>query len=233
MNPELKSMQLQIVRLRRALVGAILLWPLSLLVLAAWHQDERKPSILRARGLIIEDVNGRERILLGAPVPDSKHRKRNDSIAALVFVGENGADRLTLGDQANPQIGGKVAKRISPGMGMTINDADGNERTGYSVMDMGRVTLGLDWKDREALMLCVDDKDSMATLMINGRTGGFERAGLYVDDQTSLLKVAGTEGLERIIIRANETGPGEILAVNPKDRSIRNVLSDGREKPQP
>ena len=35
-------------------------------------------GVLRARGLIIEDEAGRERILIGAPVPEAANRVRTD-----------------------------------------------------------------------------------------------------------------------------------------------------------
>ena len=36
-------------------------------------------GVLRARGLIIEDQAGRERILLGAPIPEAANRVRTDT----------------------------------------------------------------------------------------------------------------------------------------------------------
>lgn len=36
-------------------------------------------KIIRARGLVIVDDKGRERILLGAPIPQAKNRVRTDS----------------------------------------------------------------------------------------------------------------------------------------------------------
>ncbi len=55
-------------------------------------------GILHARGLVITDNNGRARVVMGAPLPDTKERLRKDSAyAAMVFLDEQGHDRISLG----------------------------------------------------------------------------------------------------------------------------------------
>jgi len=54
-------------------------------------------GILRVKGLIVEDAEGRERILIGAPVPVVSGRKRRDGAVGLLVLGENGADRIAIG----------------------------------------------------------------------------------------------------------------------------------------
>ena len=109
-------------------------------------------GILRARGLIIEDDAGRERILIGAPIPEAANRVRTDesrvrevwlprfseeymdwyqdynhSTNGILILSEDGFDRIALGDpKPDPNIG----KRIGPSTGMVINDAEGFERMG-------------------------------------------------------------------------------------------------------
>ncbi len=126
-------------------------------------------GVLRARGLIIEDDAGRERILIGAPIPEAANRVRTDearvrevwgsrfsdeymgwyqdynhSTNGILILSEDGFDRIALGDpKPDPNIG----KRIGPSTGMVINDAEGFERMGYGLLDIDgtyRVTLGLD-----------------------------------------------------------------------------------------
>ena len=140
-------------------------------------------GVLRARGLIIEDDVGRERILIGAPIPEAANRVRTDtarvrevwgprfseeymgwyrdynhSTNGILILSEDGFDRIALGDpKPDPNIG----KRIGPSTGMVINDAEGFERMGYGLLDIDgtyRVTLGLD-SDRitEGLVLFLDD----------------------------------------------------------------------------
>ena len=141
-------------------------------------------GVLRVRGLIIEDDAGRERILIGAPIPEAANRFRTDearvrevwgprfsegymrwyqdynhSTNGILILSEDGFDRIALGDpKPDPNIG----KRIGPSTGMVINDAEGFERMGYGLLDIDghyRVTLGLD-SDRssEGLVLALDDK---------------------------------------------------------------------------
>ena len=132
-------------------------------------------GVLRARGLIIEDEAGRERILIGAPVPEAANRVRTDEARVqevwasrypdadgymgyyqgyshetngLLILSEDGFDRLVLGDPVpDPNIG----RRIAPSTGMVINDLEGFERMGYGfkvVNGLGRVGLGLDTRFR-------------------------------------------------------------------------------------
>ena len=124
-------------------------------------------DVLRARGLIIEDEAGRERILLGTPVPEAVNRVRTDEARVqevwaprwpddpymdyyqdyshetngLLILSEDGFDRLVLGDPVpDPNIG----RRIAPSTGMVINDAEGFERMGYGLkLVNGRYRVGL------------------------------------------------------------------------------------------
>ena len=140
-------------------------------------------GVLRARGLVIEDEAGRERILIGAPVPEAANRVRTDEARVreiwatrwpddpymdhyrdydhaangIVILSEDGFDRVVLGDPVpDPNIG----RRIAPSTGLVINDAEGFERTGYSVKVVDgvlRVGLGLDTRGGEGLVLTLDD----------------------------------------------------------------------------
>jgi hypothetical protein len=42
-------------------------------------------GVLRIRGLVIEDASGRERILIGAPIPAAANRVRTDETRAREF----------------------------------------------------------------------------------------------------------------------------------------------------
>ncbi len=140
-------------------------------------------GVIRTRGLIIEDEAGRERILIGAPVPEAANRVRTDEARVrevwaprfpnaymgyyqdyihetngMLILSDDGFDRLVVGDPVpDPNIG----RRIAPSTGMVINDSQGFERTGYGVLALnGRynVGLGLD-TDRieEGLSLVIHD----------------------------------------------------------------------------
>ena len=175
--------QLRNLKIVTATMGSALL----ILTVAAFHQT---PSgILRARGIIIEDQAGRERILIGAPIPPARSRVRTDmarvaqlwagrfpsraqymeyyrgyrhAMHGILVLDENGFDRVAIGDSVpDPNIG----KRIGPSTGIVINDQEGFERSGYSLLNVGgqyRVVLGLDTKHgTEGLALAVRDNGAV------------------------------------------------------------------------
>ena len=154
-------------------------------------------DVLRVRGLVIEDDAGRERILIGAPIPEAANRVRTDearvreiwgprfpdeeqymgyyqdydhSTNGLVILSEDGFDRLVLGDPvSDPNIG----KRIGPSTGLVINDAEGFERSGYGLLEVNgvyRVVLGLDSdRAREGLVLILDDQGTVGVHVGDGQ----------------------------------------------------------------
>ena len=153
------------------------------LVVLFVRSETATDGVIRARGLIIEDEAGRERILIGAPVPEAASRVRTDEARVrevwapgfpdaymdyyqdyshetngLLILSEDGFDRLVVGDPVpDPNIG----RRFGPNTGIVINDAKGFERTGYGVLAVNgghNVGLGLD-TDRieEGLSLVLHD----------------------------------------------------------------------------
>lgn len=138
-------------------------------------ETNEQPGVLYAKGLVILDEEGKERILIGAPIPKSKDRIRDDLKKAqavwgeelelnkewdwfeemnhdcygMLILDENGHDRLALGSPTpDPNIG----IRIAPSTGLEINDEKGYERSGYGLMPINgknRVALGLDSPNSE------------------------------------------------------------------------------------
>ncbi|WP_419861006.1 hypothetical protein [Candidatus Palauibacter sp.] len=172
----------QVMRTIRWLQGYAILASIALVVLFVRNGVEEE-DVLRARGLIIEDEVGRERILIGAPVPEAANRVRTDDARVrevwaprfpeaymdyyqdyshdtngMLILSEDGFDRLVVGDPTpDPNIG----RRIAPATGMVINDTEGFERSGYGVLAVNggyNVALGLD-TDRivEGLSLVLHD----------------------------------------------------------------------------
>lgn len=183
-------------------------------------------NILRLQGLIIEDASGRARILMGAPVPNVKDRKRTDDATGLIVLGENGTERVAVGyPTPAPQIRGHVEQRITPAAGMVIDDLDGDERAGFGFLDNGRVVLGLDYPGREAVTLAVVPEFGFAGLTINAPHGsGSERAEVAVlKDGTSLLKLADTTGAERALLMVQDESPAKLLGINVRDKSMADV----------
>nr|WP_315176559.1 hypothetical protein [uncultured Flavobacterium sp.] len=131
-------------------------------------------TIIRAKGIIIEDENGKDRILIGAPIPNSKNRVRTDtslvkkyfaseiypkdpskymewyknyrhSAFGMVIMNEKGIDVMQLGDQlSDPNVG----RRIFLPTAILLNNQKGLEVAGFGThtFEDGRsgVALGLD-----------------------------------------------------------------------------------------
>jgi hypothetical protein len=183
MNEMVERLEREVRWLKRCGGGLALV--LVALVGAAFRSGGGEPEILRVRGLVIVDDAGRERILIGAPIPHSRDRVRTDTTRVrmawsarypdaeqymtsyreyrhhtngLLILDEHGFDRLALGDPVpDPNIG----RRIAPSTGLVINDPKGNERSAYGLLRVGdasRVVLGLD-SDRgeEGLAIVLDD----------------------------------------------------------------------------
>ena len=139
-------------------------------------------DVLRAKGIIIEDEEGKERILIGAPVPFARNRVRTDTARVWKYWGNNeaefmewykdydhrnygilildslGFDRVAIGNHV-PDL--SFGQRIGPLTGMVINDENGTERSGYGLLNINgqnRVNLGLDDKyGMDRVSLTVDE----------------------------------------------------------------------------
>jgi hypothetical protein len=122
------------------------------------------------RGLIVEDSQGRPRILIGAPFPSVKERTRQDArTTSILFLDEEGHDRLTLGEELEPQIGGKVpvsVHRIASGVGVVIHDGTGDERGTFGWLSNGRALITLDRPGTEAFAVMVNDKTGETKLSL-------------------------------------------------------------------
>ncbi|MCC5931123.1 MAG: hypothetical protein JJU28_17885 [Cyclobacteriaceae bacterium] len=170
---------------------------LSFILLFVYSQTTEF-GIIRAKGIIIEDDSGRDRILIGAPIPDSKNRIRTDtakvrehwskkyedqdqfmswysdylhSTDGIVIMNEKGFDRVLIGDKlADPNSG----KRLFEAAGMTWNDKEGWEMGGAGVNTSAdgkaRSMIGLDDSEGEAVHL-VALEDGTKALIIGGANG--------------------------------------------------------------
>ncbi len=236
---ELRGLLNRTERLERRLRGYQTLCTLGVLGAVAWvstglaspeasHQDAN--GVVRARGLIIVDDEGRDRILLGAPVPQTAARTHPDATTSLVFLGEDGTDRVTVGYMPNPRIKGEIVPRISQGWGIQVNDDRGNERGGFSYLENGRMVLGIDFAETgEAITVAVVD-GQYAAIMINDETGARERAGIYVGkDGPAVMKLGGPGGT-RVMLKVPGDDDAQLLLVDPADNwSMVDVMP--RPKP--
>ncbi len=145
--------------------------PIMSVIIVAMFFNRRGeiPEVLRIKGLIIEDDEGRERILIGAPIPFASNRIRTDTSRikatwgqrmgrnymnwyqgydhntnGIMILDEDGWDKIALGDPVPDPI---IGNRIGPSTGIILNDDFGLERSGYGLLNVDgalRVVLGLD-----------------------------------------------------------------------------------------
>lgn len=142
---------------------------------------DNSDKIIKTRGIIVVDEQGRERVLIGAPIPQAKNRVFTDKTRALaawkdrmpesgkfywdkfddlhkaavgmLVLDENGFDRVAVGDQL-PDA--NTGKRIGLPTGITIHNEKGYERAGFGMIKVGdrtQVGLGMDDEHGEALNL--------------------------------------------------------------------------------
>ena len=159
-----------------------------------------EPEVLRARGIVLVDSLGRERILIGSPIPHTRQRVRanmdkaiaawaenygtenfknyynklDHSASGIIILDENGFDRIAIGNTVpDPNIG----KRSGQATGMVINDERGEERSGYNVLNVkgqNRVVLGLDRdKGTEGLVVAVLEDGSAGVYASNKKKSLF------------------------------------------------------------
>lgn len=147
----IESLERLIDRRRRHTIGLLLglvsVWLGTTMGLA---QDTR---VVRARTLVIEDHEGRDRVVLGAPVPDIK--------------------------------GGG---RVSPSVGLVINDPEGVERFGVGLQANGRMVMGFDAppgtgdpRNRERINIVADAAGGAYIRFVNRKT--FVPGRLILDDK--------------------------------------------------
>lgn len=183
-HAEIRHLQRQVRGLQTLAAAAILAIPLL-----AWIGGPT--DVLRVRGIVIEDAEGRERILIGAPIPEVAHRIRTDfekaeaawgerfpdmewyrkldhDTVGMLVLDENGHDRIAIGD---PTPDPNVGRRIAPSVGIAINDAEGFERSGWGHFpELGRVGFGLDRQDGEGLNLFILE-DGTSGVLIRDKDG--------------------------------------------------------------
>lgn len=72
----------------------------------ASNQSGQVAPVIKTRGLIIVDEQGRERVLLGAPVPDPPHQgKRISPGHGMIILDPQGYERFGVGLMDNGQMG--------------------------------------------------------------------------------------------------------------------------------
>ena len=114
-----------------------------------------QPAVLRARGLIIVDDQGRERIVIGSPVPDPKEGKRLNPSTGMVINDVNGYERFGLGLTQDNRMG--MGFDAPPGKG--------------------------DGRNRERINIVADENGGSYVRFLNRKTGVVGRLILDASDQ--------------------------------------------------
>ena len=173
MNTELQQIKTELDRIKVRNRILEIAMGLSLMVIAVTLFTstiyEKTPEVIRVKGIIVEDKEGTERILIGAPIPFAENRMRTDTTRirdtwgkrmgkkymdwykeyahhtnGMLILDKNGWDKVIVGDPVPDPI---IGNRIGPATGITINDDQGLERSGYGTLKVDgklRVVLGLD-----------------------------------------------------------------------------------------
>ena len=133
----------------------------------ALGSNPESDEILRTKGLIIEDLDGKPRMALGFPI-ENQFRQRNDTLSGLVLLDENVLDRVHLGKHGKLFLGGEYHDRLNEGWSLFFNDLNGEERSGYGFSDDDNsVGLGMDYGGKnggEAIYLYAAPKIAFMTL---------------------------------------------------------------------
>jgi hypothetical protein len=203
MNSPLESLQQQLDRQTKRLNKLILFSTLIILGLSSLlllsFSEPSSNKILRAKGIIIVDDNGRERILIGAPLPAAGNRVRTDTARVralwsgrfgnanqymkwyqdynhtangILILDEQGYDKVCLGDGVpDANIGPRIGKQT----GLVFCDPEGFERGGIGVINIGE-------KQNRVVMALDGESGTDATgisVMEDGETGFFAGAKGY------------------------------------------------------
>lgn len=193
----LKQLEIKYNRIKVINTGLLLL--LIIIVSGLGYTNINKSEIIRTKGIIVEDDNGRDRILIGAPIPFSENRVRTDTslvrkywankvgadadqymkwyddyyhgAEGIIIMNEDGFDRVLVGDKLADS---NVGKRLFEAAGITWNDKMGFELGGAGVNTTedgaARAVIGLDNPNGEAVHLMALE-DGTNALIIGGKNG--------------------------------------------------------------
>lgn len=144
LDSRMAALEAQNRHLRTGIVLLLLLFLGSVFI--SRSRAQQSTAALRVRGLVIEDANGRDRIVVGAPLADGRRT------------------------------------------GLRINDANGVERFGVSLISDGSMVMGFDAPpgkgndgNRERITLVADQNGGAYIRFLDRRTSAAAR--LYLDDQ--------------------------------------------------
>lgn len=152
----------------------------------------------------------------------------NLRVRQITVLDEQGRERMSIGSPVpGPMTNGKRSPRISPSTGIIINDATGNERSGWGVFDNGRSNLCFDGTSGAEVVclsqggedhggLTIKDKNSN-WLMFLGRLGYEERGvKLFLNDFKGRPRI-------KLQLEKNENAAPKLELLNKNGDSIFKV----------
>jgi len=240
MNSQIESLQRQLDQQKKRL-NRIILFAASLVLLLSSQflfsfrgNDDNK--ILRAKGIVIVDDRGRERILIGATLPQARNRVRTDTARVralwsqrfgnanqymkwykdynhqangILILDEQGYDKVCLGDGVpDANIGQRIGKQT----GLIFCDNEGFERGGIGVIN-------------------VADKQNRVVMALDGENGT-DATGISVMEDGETGFFAGGKGYGMFLgaAPADSYSPEPLfgMVVNHKKRSLYklNLMTD-------
>jgi hypothetical protein len=144
-------------------------------------------KVIKARGLIIVDEQGRERVIMGAPVPDPpKEGKRINQAHGMIILDPEGYERFGLGLMDNGNMG----------MGFDAPRGKGDDR------------------NRERINIIADSQGGAMIRFLNRKTGipGWLRLG---DDDNLYLEFLDVQPANNKVIRRRIGFKGEETVEEP------------------
>lgn len=188
---ELNELRKSQLRTKRLYIGSLVLLCLAFATFS--FTKINRFDLIRAKGIVIEDANGRDRILIGSPVPFSAHRVRTDtalvrkywasqfkdpnqymewykkyknSSNGIIFMNKDGFDEVLVGDNlADPNVGVRMFEMS----GILMNNKKGWERAGGGINTTkdgkSRGGFGIDDESGEAMHLMTMEDGSKALII--------------------------------------------------------------------
>ncbi|ULQ54304.1 hypothetical protein [Flavihumibacter fluvii] len=240
MNAQIESLQRQLDH-QKKLLNKVMIFA-TLLVLAFLSQfllsfkETGDNKILRVKGIVIVDDHGRERILIGAPLPQASNRVRTDTARVralwsqrfgnanqymkwyqdynhqangILILDEQGYDKVCLGDGVpDANIGPRIGKQT----GLIFCDNEGFERGGIGVINVG-------------------DKQNRVVMALDGENGT-DATGISVMEDGETGFFAGGKGYRMFLgtspADSYSTEPLFGMVINHKKKSLYklNLMSD-------
>lgn len=229
-SPDLSALTRRLARTeRRVRVLTLVAVMLGATTLAAARSGS--PDVLRARGLVITDAAGRERIVLGAPMEQASETPTLRGATGIAVLDTARRMLVALGID-NPVVldSGRIAKRIASAAGLTIYDPrNGKERGGMAAFVDGRANVCLDYGTgvKEAACMSVAPDDDYAAVILNGLPGEpqFDRVTMFVgkDGSGSIKAFGGGANNGGVMIRAGR-GPAQVQVWDSSGRMVNDLL---------